>query len=428
MSLAPTQEQDRIEMLDVLRGFALLGILLLNIIGFGLYSGAYSAPGTAMSGPLDVGVWGFIELFAEGAMRGLFSILFGAGVVLFTLGQRTGDQRPSGLHFVRNFWLLIFGIFDAYILLWTGDILLVYALAAFLLFWVRNVSPNKLAICAAVLIVLMSLLHLVSHYGLSTARDVSLQVEGLPAEQISAEQQAAVEAWEGFAVDYEVDEQTVAQEMAARRTSYATALAFTADYMVDILVFVLPLYLFWDALAMMLLGMALYKWRVLQGGGGVGLYHRLMLVGFPLGLAFNGWEVAAAIRCDFDLLASFAQLQWTYHFGRLGMALGYLGLIGWIVEKGSLARLRRALANVGRMALTNYLMHSVICLFVFTGAGLGLVGEFSRAGLYPVVLAIWVLQLWLSTFWLSRYRYGPVEWLWRALTYRQFPALVRNPA
>ena len=122
MNLQPVAETKRIESLDVLRGFALLGILLLNILGFGLLSASYSNPAADLAdgSDLDLAVWASVELFAEGAMRCLFSMLFGAGVVLFT----TGGRGKSGvLHYKRTFWLLAFGLFDGYLLLWNGDIL-----------------------------------------------------------------------------------------------------------------------------------------------------------------------------------------------------------------------------------------------------------------------------------------------------------------
>jgi uncharacterized protein len=104
------------------------------------------------------------------------------------------------------------------------------------------------------------------------------------------------------------------------------------------------------------------------------------------------------------------------------MTLGYLGLVAWLLRHGRLAALPRRLAAVGRMALSNYLLHSVVALFLFTGAGLGLVGELGRAQLYLVVFALWALQLWLSPWWLARHRFGPLEYLWRLLTYLRVPA------
>ena len=153
-----------------------------------------------------------------------------------------------------------------------------------------------------------------------------------------------------------------------------------------------------------------------------------MMVGLTVGLAINGFEVARAFAADFSLLAVFAQMQPTYHLGRLGVALGYIGLIGTLVHSGVFSSLRRRLAHVGRMALTNYLMHSVIALVLFTGAGFGLVGTLSRSSLYLVVFAVWILQLVLSDFWLRRFRFGPVEWAWRFLTYGKAPAFRRAKA
>ena len=138
-----------------------------------------------------------------------------------------------------------------------------------------------------------------------------------------------------------------------------------------------------------------------------------------VGLTINSFEVFRAVSSNMALLSTFGHMQFTYHFGRLGMAFGYIGLIILLLKAGVLGWLRMRLGAVGRMALTNYLMHSFICLFVFTGAGWGLVDGLSRAQLYFVVFAIWVFQLWFSPWWLSRYRFGPVEWLWRALTYSE---------
>ena len=113
-------------------------------------------------------------------------------------------------------------------------------------------------------------------------------------------------------------------------------------------------------------------------------------------------------------------------WGRLGMALGYLGLLLYLSQLGIWSALRQRLANVGRMALTNYLTHSLVGLFLFTGAGLALVGEMSRAQVYVVVLLVWLFQLWFSSFWLTRFHFGPLEWLWRALTYGRRPPLLRQ--
>ncbi|XOV82318.1 MAG: DUF418 domain-containing protein [bacterium] len=415
MTQAPVSEAQRIESLDVLRGFALLGILLLNIIGFGLISSAYSNPSQAMTGSADLIAWASVELFAEGAMRGLFSILFGAGVVLFAGGT---DGRGASVHFRRNFWLLAFGLFDAYLLLWNGDILINYALAGALLYFVRDVQARRLLTAAIVLFVLLSVFYGLTNLGLTLTEQAAQQVEQAedPA-ALDPDTLAAAQQWQDFSADFTLTQEAQAQELAARRDSYLSALTWNAAKTNEMLMFVLPMYLFWDALVMMLLGMALYKYGVLQGMRSPAFYKKLMLGGFGVGLLVNASEVYRAIQGDFGLLSVFAQFQATYHLGRLGMAMGYTGLLLLLINGSYLSGLRRRLASVGRMALTNYLMHSLLALMLFTGAGFAWVGELSRAQLYGVVLAIWVFQLWLSPLWLSHFRFGPLEWLWRVLTY-----------
>lgn len=420
----PTSDANRIESLDVFRGFALLGILLLNIIGFGLLSPSYSSPGFDLvgAGAANVFTWATVELFAEGAMRCLFSILFGAGVMLFT----TGDNAKSGwVHYKRTFWLLIFGLFNAYILLWNGDILVTYALAGALLYLLRNRSAKTMFIIAAVLIALMSLLHFLTAFGLKESFDAHQRVIQMEAagesEAISPRLRGGADGWSDFIADTELSNEDAVTEIATRTTSYASVFSWNAKKNSEVYLFVVPVFLLWDALAMMLLGMALYKTGVLQAARSVAFYKKLMLFGFCAGLLINGYEVNRAYSSGFDIFATFAQMQPTYHFGRLGMALGYIGLLGWIVKCGYLQSLTSRLAAVGRMALTNYLMHSLICAIIFTGLGFGLLGQLQRVELYAVVIATWLLQLWLSPIWLTQFRFGPVEWLWRTLTYGKAP-------
>ncbi len=417
---APVVETDRIQSLDVLRGFALLGILLLNILGFGLHSSGYFNPlvGTGDNVALNLGIWASVDVLFEGSMRCLFSMLFGAGVVLFA------SNKSGVLHYKRNFWLLAFGFFDAYVLAWSGDILIVYALAGAALYLVRNSSPKRLIISAAALIVLMSAFNGVMNFGMGYAREASQIIEhaGPDADINDGIRQSAL-VWDDFIESYAPTETET--ELIARRGSYASVFVFTAAVMTEILTFVIPVILFWDALAMMLLGMALFKMGVLDASRTTGFYVRFMLIGFAVGLITNVYEVAAGFAADFDVASTFAYMKPSYHVGRLGMAAGYLGLVMLICKSAWLPATRRRLAAVGRMALTNYLAHSLIALFLFTGAGFALVGTLERWMLYLIVFAIWAVQLFFSPWWLERYRFGPVEWLWRGLTYGSLPALQR---
>ncbi|MFK7863744.1 MAG: DUF418 domain-containing protein [Pseudohongiellaceae bacterium] len=424
----PTGEVNRILCLDALRGFALLGILLLNIIGFGLLSPSYSNPAfdLADSGTSSLVAWAIIELIAEGAMRALFSILFGAGVMLFVTGVRA---KSAWTHYKRTFWLLLIGLFDAYILLWNGDILVTYAIAGALLYLVRNQSAKTLFVMASVLIILMSALHGATQFSLKLSYDASQRVALARADgqatSMSKEDLALAAGWEDFIKDFTLSPEGSLQETAQRTESYNSVLDWTAYKNAEIYGFILPVFLLWDALAMMIIGMGLYKKGVLQAQRHNRFYINLMATGFSIGLLTNGFEVVNAIQSNFDIFSTFAQMQFTYHIGRLGMALGYIGLFGWLCTASLLEGFIQRLAAVGRMALTNYLMHSLICAVLFTGLGFGLLGHFERIELYAIVASIWLFQVWLSPIWLSKFKFGPVEWVWRALTYNTLPDFKR---
>lgn len=431
LTARPTGGTDRIETLDVLRGVALLGILLLNIVGFGLHSAAYFNPqiGLGDHPGLNLAIWGGVNVLFEGAMRALFSMLFGAGVVMFTtgLGSRSGAGKSGWLHYRRTFWLLVFGLFDAYVLLWTGDILIVYAICGALLYPLRNSRPRTLLILGAIVILLTSLTYEGLGQFMRVGQQAVAELQASPQLAEDPEKQAMAQAWEEFSAEFVVDEAGQAEELAQRRASYPTVAAFSAAFMNENLLFVVPVFLLWDALAMMLLGMAFYRIGLLTGERSSRFFLRLTIGGFVVGLSFNGWEHYRAVVTDYDLLAVFGYMQGTYHIGRLGMALGWMGLVMLICGTDRMHAFRSRLAAVGRMALTNYLMHSLICLFVFTGAGFALVGHLERWALYVIVLAIWALQLWLSPWWLSRFAFGPAEWLWRTLTYGSRQRFVASP-
>ena len=417
---------DRIESLDVLRGFALLGILLVNIVAFGLVSSAFLDPGIYLTpiGGIDYIVWAFVELSSEGAMRTLFSMLFGAGVVLFV----TGSTAKSGwLHYRRNFWLLVFGLINAYIFLWPGDILVTYALSGFVLWFVRNWKARSLLILATFLILIGSLQNFAMKSTLEIARDAAeeMKISISKGEEFSEETAEWAQGW----IDYEEDNQAeidnIPNEIKKRTSSYSSAYEYNLEKANEMIYFVLPFFLFLDALMMMVIGMALFKLGVLDGGRDIKFYIRMMCVGFLTGISINAYEVLLITNSNMDIIETNPYFRFTYHFGRLFMGLGYLGLVILLIKIEKLESLRFRLACVGRMALTNYLMHSVIALFIFTGAGLGLLGKFSWSQLYLFVLLIWVIQLYISPLWLKYFYFGPVEWLWRLLTYLKIPKMVK---
>ncbi len=376
--------QTRLEALDVLRGVAVLGMLLVNIALFGLESQAQSSPALSFSHALDPWLWSLVELLAAGSMRALFCLLFGASLLLMTL--RPAVISPVQL-IKRQSTLLCFGLINAYLLLNSGDILIIYAVCGTLLYPVRELPAQRLLWAAVALLVGLSLLHVVNALQPFDAQPLADQLHARVAERD------------------------------IRQQAYAALFVWNLARVHEVVCMALPLYQVWDALALMLLGMALFKMSALQT---VGPHTRWLLLALPLGLLLNAVEVLQSWRSEFDMLYVAPQLQPTYHLGRTLLALGYIGcVLHWHQYRQLRARggvLWSRLAAVGRMALSNYLMQSMLGLLIFSGAGLGLVGALAWWQMHALVLALWCLQLWISPWWLQRFASGPIEWLCRKLS------------
>lgn len=418
---APVTVSARIASLDILRGVALLGVLLLNILGFGMASAGYFHPlvGLGKNPELNYAVWGTMNLFFEGSMRGLFSLLFGAGIVLFAtgFGTRKGKEKGALLHYKRTFFLLLFGMFDSFVLLWTGDILILYAMAGALLYPLRNARPKTLLILSATVLLCTSILFAVSGVLVEEGRDAAARIDADPSAEHSAEERELATLWTDSENQFSYNESAMEEELDIRRGSYLEIADYSAKKVIDSLLFFTPVYMLWDCVGMMLLGMGLYRMGVLSAQRSKKNYLQLAIGGFALGLAVNGFELFQAVDSDFDAIVVSGYFQGTYQLGRVAMSMGWLGLIMLFCQGNLWSGLKNRLAAVGRMALSNYLLHSLICLVLFTGAGFGLIGVFERWELYVIVLLIWMLQLALSPWWLKRYSFGPAEWLWRSLTY-----------
>ena len=418
---APVIASARIASLDILRGFALLGILLVNILGFGMASIGYFHPfvGLGNNAELNYAVWGAVNLFFEGSMRGLFSMLFGAGVVMFTtgFGSHSGTGKSARLHYRRTFFLLVFGIFDAYVLLWTGDILIAYAIAGAILYPLRNTKPKTLIILSAVILLCSSFVFATAGTLMTEGRDAAAVIEANPEGNHSTELHEQADLWYEADGTFTYNETAIQEELDLRRSSYSQVAKYSAKTVNEQLMFFTPLFMMWDAIGMMLLGMAAYQLGFLSAQRSKKDYLRLTIFGFSIGLLVNGIELYQAVESNYDVLVISGWFQGTYHIGRVSMALGWLGLVMLVCQSELWPTLRLQLSAVGRTALSNYLLHSLLCLIIFTGAGFGLIGTFERWELYVIVLAIWIFQLFASSWWIKRYAFGPAEWLWRTMTY-----------
>jgi uncharacterized protein len=418
--LEPTAREDRIGMLDTTRGIAVLGILLMNITGFGLPY-AYDDP-TNWGGHtgVDLAAWRINALFFEGTMRGLFTLLFGAGALLFLQRHiaRSNGLWPADLYFRRTLWLIALGLVNGYLLLWDGDILFFYGVVGLLLFVFRNLAPRSLILASAVIMCLQTTVTVVEYRDYHREQAAARAAEARKAEgtAVTAEEQEAIEVFAATTAEFKPGRQDVESMVEKMRQSYASAFDIVSKktWYVETAFFFRHGLL--ESLGMMLLGMALLKLGILSGTAPTRTYLALAVVGYTIGLGVNLYEVRLLEGSRFGLDA-LVQSYLTYDAGRIPMTLGHLGSIGLLCRAAPLAAIARTFGAVGQMALSNYLAQSVICMFIFTGAGMALYGQLPRHELYYIVAAIWLVQLVWSPLWLRHFRFGPAEWLWRSLTY-----------
>ncbi|MDJ0910297.1 MAG: DUF418 domain-containing protein [Woeseiaceae bacterium] len=430
-TLAPIAGGERKEFLDTLRGIALFGILLMNINGMGLPM-AYNDPsiyGGAEGANLVT--WVTANLFFEGTMRGLFSLMFGAGIILIT---SRAEARGSGIevadiYYRRTLWLFLFGLVHGWLILWPGDILYTYALCGLFLFVFRHAKPRTLIILGVLALASLAPKNIYHYFETQSAWDEAQAAfaaqEALPeGGELDDDSQAAIDAWKGIEGEAKPGEDAVNAKIDEMRGHYFDVMASNAGFLSWFQSYGIYSFFFFDAIGMMFIGMAFLKLGIITGDRRKRFYLGMMLVGYAVGLTVNAWETRLIVDNDFSVVA-LTQANLTYDMGRLFMTLGHIGAIMLVCKLGLLGFLGRALAAVGRMALTNYIMHSVITAFVFTGLGFALFGALERYELLYVVIGIWIFQLIVSPIWMKYYRFGPLEWLWRSLTYKKVQPLRR---
>ena len=416
----PTGQSERILALDTLRGIGVLGILLINILDFGLPNAVFDPTNAGGAAGLNLYTWVATSMFAEGTFRGVFTLLFGAGVVLYTsrLESASFGVDTADLYYRRTIWLIVFGIINAYLLLWYGDILFMYGVAGLFLFVFRNLSARKLLLFAVPLLCIQTVNGIRSYVDFQDLQAESEQAytQQVMGEELSQDQLRTIKYFEDWLELEKPSPKKRAEEIEAMRGSYASAFDknfYTALYIETEYLYTRGL---WECLGMMLLGMALLKSGAFTAEWSAGRYWQVLALGWGIGLAINVLEVVYQLREGFAVHAVMAASSVTYDAGRIPMTLGHIAAVILLVKAGVLCRSLQVLARIGQMALTNYIMQSVICMYVFTGAGLALYGQLERYQLYYVVLVIWALQIAWSWWWLERYRFGPLEWVWRSLT------------
>lgn len=419
-ALAPVRSDERIFALDTIRGFGLLGILLMNICDFGLAYPAYFIPLTGAGGASTVNVftWCFMTVFADGKMRAIFSLSFGASVYLLVnrLSRKGVAAEAADIHYRRMLWLMLFGIIHAY-LIWSGDILYYYAVVGLLLYPLRKLSPKILLITAGVLMLVVTSAngYNIIHWKQLQRQFAQVDADEKAGKKLTDEQESIKREWKETLDLYIPPADDLRKDTEAHLGGYFKKVAHCASrvYKNHSNPFYSP---FWgDFLIMMLAGMAFLKLGVLSGDCSYKFYVWMAALSFAIGIP------AQAVAAWWTATHHFTMDSWTpsdltYEIGRF-TAFGYIAVILLIVKSGTLQRVTRTLAKVGQMAFSNYILTSVICVMIFDVPGGGLFNKLQRYQLYVVVVLIWAVLLLFSSLWLRQFRFGPLEWVWRSLTY-----------
>jgi len=405
-SAGPVQGADRIDSMDVLRGVAVMGILVMNIQSFSMPDPAYHNPTTYgdLTGA-NYSVWYWSHVLAEFKFITIFSMLFGAGLLVMRDRRIASGRWAIGLHYRRMFFLLMFGLAHGY-LVWFGDILYAYAICGmvlYLFFWV----PSWLLI----------ILGLIS---VAIARFTTDIVGAFETTYLSEEM------YFRLLEQGNPEPMRIRDEIEIYQGSYATQMEHRPFEMLRIHRGFFP-YIALRVGGTILIGMGLYRMKFFSAKWPAWIYVSIMLLGGAVGLnmIMAGVEYNEAREWSYRDLYAWG---WMYnYYGSVPLAVAWVALVMMICKISFLHLFTRPFAAVGRMAFTNYLMHTAICTTIFYGHGFGLFAELDRVQQFEVVVGIWVFQLIASPIWLSMFRFGPAEWLWRSLSYMKLqPMIVRD--
>lgn len=426
---APVNDKQRIVSLDIIRGAAVLGILLMNILMFGMFTEDATFWEDLLLKASGPNFWTneVITVLFEGKMRALFCMLFGAGLMLFIQQKKQKNGKsPWKLFYFRMFWLVLFGLMHAHLLLWKGDILYFYGIFGMIVFLLRNMKSGYKAMAVPIVVVIGVVLGQLYY---SDIRGKYLDhLDAKSAQEAGAtlteEQSMALETWEEFRKENIPNKEEAKEKIDGMQGSYSDVASVVRPesfkFQTKYLAFILG-----DNVALMLLGMALLQWGFFAGSWTRKRYLITMVVGFGIGLPlaiFSQWYQVTylpTMELNFEHLKTHP-FQWNgiiYQVQRIFQSLAHAAMLMLLIKSGLFSWLMKSLKAVGQMAFTNYILQTVLATLFFFGYGLGYYNSLELYQLYFVVLGIWVVEMILSPIWLKYFRFGPLEWLWRSLTY-----------
>jgi uncharacterized protein len=411
----PAAAADRYVSIDAVRGFAVLGILLMNIVGMGLPSFAYLDPTYAGGATgADFWTWAINNVLTDGKMRALFTMLFGASAVLIAERAEGGALGPVQTHYRRMLWLFVFGMAHAYFL-WWGDILVTYALAGLVIFPFRKVAVRA-QIAVGVVILAAQLGFNLWEANALTAMHAAALAPGASA--------AAIRDWQEASQVVAPPLAMKAQEIAGFGGGFMDALRARAKVAMLLQTVLMPTGEIPEAIGQMFLGMALFRLGFFTLKWSSRAYGLMIAAGYLIGVPLTAWLASGIVQSHFDGLV-LNRLEAWQQVTRPLIGLAHASVILLLVRAGTAPAVVNRLAAAGRMAFSNYLMTSIITTVVFCGFGFGLYGRLSRFGELAVVAGVWVFILAWSKPWLERFHYGPIEWAWRSLVQWKLQPFVR---
>jgi len=410
-TLAPVQTIEREKFMDVLRGFAILGIFIANLgTGFSWYNESAHATGPMLLPDLDHKMSFLHHMFIEGKFYSIFSLLFGWGIALQIKRGTANGINPVPTIRRRLFFMLLLGA--VHLLIWPGDIVFFYALLAFILLPLRKFSNKTLLIIGAILLLSPVLLYTLKmsfhelNYPAQKLNETGAWVEmQLSPELKNINSEAEYMAWVKDQSWWDVLKSNVA--------------GFFYRYG----------YLFFVSRIPKVLGMFLIGYVIGRSDFFKNINQHKKLVcwvigtGLVIGLVANyflAYYMTNHMGDYFQLKTKGLYQTIVYALGVAPLALAYVGLFMLSFQTSAGKKILSVMAPVGKMAFSNYIMHSLIGNFVFLGAGLGYMGQVGPVYYTLFAIAVFIVQIILSTIWLKYFNYGPVEWLWRSATYKKW--------
>ena len=383
--------KERLNNIDIIRGVALLGILIMNIQSFSMITAAYNNPLSFgdFSGLNKIAYY-FSHIFADQKFMTIFSILFGASIYLSTKRNESKELSKVIIHYRRMAILACFGLLHLFCL-WYGDILFAYAILGMLAYLARNKTAKFMTVTAFILLIINAAIFYVLATLIPYMSDIDIQI---------------------LEVNWIPSKEVMETEIVANQSSWIAQTSHRTNMAIEMLFS--GLFYYCRVLALMLIGMVMIKLNFFEER----FDNKSLVTQASFCLFFGILLIISRLQSNllnnFPISSMFAQEN---YWGSMLVGYAYICLIMVFCRLKLFIRTKACLANVGRLALTNYLAQTFICTFIFYGWGLGKFGTFERKEQLLLVLCIWIFQILFSILWMKKFRLGPFEWLWRSLTH-----------